>query len=389
MDQFWQAAANFMNSNGLAGRAAVAPVEFAELFPIESGYANVAAADAERIDALVLHKGRYRELDRHFTRAAIARLHPSFANEVFIVLTANCAVLDGTNPHVGHMQAIRLWASSEDSIAPQSESGKRMPAAYVGRGQILAETAFGHLMILAAADRSITPHIIRDGYFDRGLTHFIQRSLRPGMVYVDVGANMGVYAVLAASCVGEGGRVVAIEAIPRLAEMVSDNLAMNGFLARSRVLPFAAANQNCEMTIYEFDRIQGHNTLLPEVAKIGEDTYLDKPKPLTVQAKRLSDLLAKTAVERPNLIKIDVEGYELEVLKGARDFLAAGKRPDLILEWHPEFMIRSGAPEELYATLAKDLGYSIHRIGPDGQTRPIEFLELMSLEHSDIVAQVE
>jgi FkbM family methyltransferase len=212
--------------------------------------------------------------------------------------------------------------------------------------------------------------------------------LQPGMVYLDVGANMGVYALVAAACVGRNGRVIAIEAIPRLARMVSDNLSMNGFFPISTVLPVAAANTDEELTIYEFDRMQGGNTLLVDIARTAESTYSETAKPLQVRARRLSDMFAEGLFDRPDFIKIDVEGFELEVLRGAKTLIVEHK-PSLMLEWHPSFMLETGIAERLYEMLTVELGYSVYRIEPDGQTRPIEFPELMSLEHSDIFARFD
>lgn len=387
MDQFWRAVADFLGSNGFSGRTVVAPIEMSEIFSVDRAYGNVAVADATQIDALVLHKGRYRELDPNFIRAALARLHPGFANEVFIVLTVDGPVLDAGARHLGAIKDMQSWAASgEAKTSPAARA--RMNATYVGDGQVLAETSLGHLVVLAAGDRSITPHIIRDGYFDIGMTKFFQHQLRPGMTYLDVGANMGIYAVIAASCVGRNGKIVAIEAIPRLAKMVSDNLTMNGFVTISTVLPVAAANTDGELTIYEFDRLQGGNTMLAGVAQSAADFYNVTATPLQVRARRLSDMFAEGLFPRPDFIKIDVEGFEMEVLLGARTLLAEHK-PSLALEWHPSFMLEAGLAERMYELLTVELGYSVYRIEQDGQTRPIEFPELMTLDHSDIFVRFD
>lgn len=391
MDEFWQAVADYINAKGLPPDQIVGPVDLTAICPIGHGYINVGPADVDRIQVLAIHKGRYRELAPDFLRAALARLRPTFANEVFIVFTADDPALAFNNQHLGAMRRFKEWsvsgnasdAVSADAPAPETGRHTRMPAVYIGNDQVLAQTASGQLVVLAANDRSITPHIIRDGYFDAGLTSFLQRTLRPGMVFVDVGANMGVYALVAAAAVGHTGRVIAIEAIPRLAQMVSDNLVMNGFLKTARVLPVAAANEEGELTIYEFDRLQGGNTMLADVAHDAEKLYSVNAKPLTVRAVPLSILFEREALPAPNLIKIDVEGFELQVLLGARSLIAKHK-PHLIMEWHPTFMVEAETPERLYEILTKELGYTIQRIEQDGRARPIDFVELMSAEHSDI-----
>ncbi len=388
MDQFWHAVADFLNANGFSGRKVAAPIEMNEIFSVNRAYGNLSTGDATEMDALVLHKGRFRELEPNFLRGALARLHPGFANEVFIVLTADGPALDAEARHLGAINDIQAWAASEEAKTPPARRA-RMNATYVGGGQVLAETSLGHFMVLSGADRSITPHIIRDGYFDLGMTKFFQHQLRPGMVYVDVGANMGVYAVVAAGCVGRNGRVVAIEAIPWLARMVSDNLTMNGFQSISTVLPVAAANIDGELTIYEFDRFQGSNTMRADIVQSAETRYHVTATPLQVRARRLSDMFAEGLFPRPDLIKIDVEGFEMEVVLGARALFVEHK-PSLVMEWHPSFfMTEDGLAERLYELLTVELGYSVYRIEQDGQTRPIELPELMSLDHSDIFARFD
>jgi FkbM family methyltransferase len=381
MDRFWQDTADFVTARGLVGGGMVAPVEFAPAIPVDIGYANVDPSEAEQIKALVLHKGRYEELDRGFMRMALQRLRPVFANEVFIVLAEVGEPLPDSNPHIARLREIRTWIARGETA---ERAKRRMPATYIGDDLVLAETIHGHLMVLPAGDRLITPHIIRDGYFDFGLTRFLERSLRPGMIFVDVGANIGVYALLAAGLVGAAGRVIAIEPLPRLQTVLVDNFSMNGFSDRSRVLPFAAAETPGELTLYDFSRHAGGSTVVARNAQIAEARFLDTPRPLVVQAEPLSRLLRDADVSRADLIKLDVEGFEWEVLQGARDFLAAQSDINLLVEWHVDFLPED-RQELLYAMLV-DLHCRIERVEPDGSTVPVGFDELRRAAHADILA---
>ncbi len=276
------------------------------------------------------------------------------------------------------------WAASRREAAQQPK--QRMAATYLGNDTVLAETIHGHLMVLPAGDRAITPHIIRDGYFDLGMTRFLERFLRPGMIFVDVGANIGVYALLAAGAVGAGGRVIAIEALPRLHTFLTDNFSMNGFLIRAQLLPFAAADQAGELTFYDFARYNGGSTAVAEVAQRAEKRLLDAPRQIQVPARTLSALMREADATRADLIKIDVEGFEWEVLQGARDFLATQENIHLVLEWHSEFMSLE-RQDVLYRTLTKELGCHLELVEPDGSTRPVGFDELCGIVHADLVAR--
>src|ERR1700760_3264255 len=196
MDQYWQDVADFLGHESVAGETTVAPAEFSAAIPIGFSYRNASPADASGIKTVVLHKGRYKELDRGFMKQALATLHPIFANEVFVILSDSGNALPKDHPHTGALSAIRAWADgqpapSEMLPAEYMPRGRIVPT-YVGTDTVLGETLQGHLMVMPSADRAITPHMIRDGYFDLKISQFLERFIRPGMTYVDVGANIDI-----------------------------------------------------------------------------------------------------------------------------------------------------------------------------------------------------
>jgi FkbM family methyltransferase len=262
---------------------------------------------------------------------------------------------------------------------------RRMAATYMGNGIALAETIHGDLILPPAGDRALTPHMIRNGYFDLSVTRFLERSLRPGITFVDVGANVGVYALLAARYVGATGRVIAIEALPRLQTILIDSFSMNGFLDRVRVLLFAAADQPGELEFFDFARYDGASTAVARVAQLKEQRLLDTPRRYLVASQPLSTLLREANVTRADLIKIDVEGFEWEVPQGAREFLSAQQRIGLILEWHNEF-VPAARQERVHAMLVEELLCRIERIEPDGSTAPVDLGALRRAHHADVFA---
>ncbi len=380
MDRFWDAAADFLKTEGRT--QVVAPPGMHALHPLMAAYANVAREDAPRADALVLHKGLYRELAPDFLCAALARLHPAFANEVFIILTPGGA-LAPDHPHAGDLPAIRDWAQTAAPAQRLPQRTGRMAPVYLGKGQVLCETAGGHLMVLAADDRSITPCMLRDGYFDAGITLFLTRVLRPGMSFLDAGANMGVYAVLAAGAIGPRGRLLAVEANPDLAELVQANFLINGLQGYCRVAATALAGEAGERVLHCFARLKGSSTLLPHIAAQALEQLNEKAIPITVPARPLA-MVAQEADLVPDWIKMDIEGAEAEVLRASRAWLLQ-HRPSLLLEWNRGAI--NGQEDAFLRLLTDELRYDLQRIGPDGQTVPVTAEELMRLQHCDLAAR--
>ena len=173
-----------------------------------------------------------------------------------------------------------------------------------------------------------------------GLTTTLLRVLHPGEIFVDVGANVGYYTVLASRVVGAGGLVVAIEPAVRNLCLLSRHLRLNN--CRNVSIITAACAQN--LNVYRFspgaDYAQGH--LLapgPSQPAVGGGVVV-------VPAVTIDVVMARTAL-RPHVIKIDVEGAELEVLRGAHATLTAC-HPTILLSVHSE-SLRTRCVEHLRA----------------------------------------
>lgn len=386
-DPFWQAAAAHVTGLGLKGGAVFAAIGFESLLP---GCRTIHDAPAGEVPAaLVLHKGRLEEVPADLLHAALDTHVTSFANEVFLVLSASGEPIAPDNPHGISPEALLAAladAHRDNTIGGVRLAPRRMAASYVGAGRVLLETAFGHLMLVDGADTGIVPHLVRDGWFDRNLTTVIGNLLPPGGTFVDVGANFGTYTVFAAAKVGPRGTVFAIEPSPDIFPLLFESVAMNGFEARSTMLRCAAGAKRGEAVLHQFAHRKGGNTLLPHIADAARERYGETVTTAKVATRTLDDIMAEHNPDRINLIKIDVEGSEAAVLAGARDTLWA-YRPRLVIEWNNHFFTgRPDAAEALYTLITRDLRYSLHRIEPGATTRPIARAELMQGFH-DLVAE--
>jgi FkbM family methyltransferase len=170
---------------------------------------------------------------------------------------------------------------------------------------------------LAPADNKVDFDIWYKGRLEEGEERrFLAASLGPGDVFVDIGANIGLYPVALLAAV-PGLRAVTFEPLDRLRARQERNLALNDLRERADVRPEAVGPAG-SMTLHE-SRNAGRSSLLPfEGARPGR----------TVTVRPLADLLAGL---RPAAIKIDVEGFEAEALMPYFDEMAPALWPSAIV----------------------------------------------------------
>ena len=137
--------------------------------------------------------------------------------------------------------------------------------------------------------------------------------LEEGMVFLDVGAHIGKYAVRAAVKVGDSGRVVAVEPDRDNFQLLVKNIALNG-LRNCIPLRIAAYSSEGEITLFKGPSSAEHSTS----EDFGKGSY-------KVRARVLDNVLKEIGVAGLDLIKIDVEGAEIDVLRGLEGTLRKGK----------------------------------------------------------------
>lgn len=146
--------------------------------------------------------------------------------------------------------------------------------------------------------------------------------LEPGAVFYDVGSNIGFFAMIAARLVGASGRVYAFEPVPANAECIRANARRN-HLANLEVVQAAVGSTTGTARL--------HLTRHPGGATLSEDLPTDCTSAIDVPLISLDDLVKAQRAEPPTVVKIDVEGFELDVLAGMEHLLDA-YRPVVIFE---------------------------------------------------------
>jgi FkbM family methyltransferase len=210
--------------------------------------------------------------------------------------------------------------------------------------EYVARTRFGKRLSGNTRDM-VQQYIYYFGLWEAEMTWWLGGQLRRGDTFVDVGANIGYYALLGSALVGPQGQVVAVEASPSIARTLQENVRLNGG-SNVRIVNCAASDRPGKL---EFFRGPEHNS--------GQSSMLQHEGSQAegaVDALPLSDILRREELEQCRVIKIDVEGAEWAVLQGLAPHLKRCRRElQLLVEIHPQYLgeqgIRPGAIIELLA----------------------------------------
>jgi FkbM family methyltransferase len=193
------------------------------------------------------------------------------------------------------------------------------------------------LVFLANPTIPVDWHITFFGTYEPEIRTIFRAVLQSGGICVDIGANVGWHTLLMASLVGANGRVLAVEANPAMLKRLQDNLGANR-LSQVEVVPFAMTEAEGEVEFYApdaSDPVSGTGRV------IGTPSEATAGQTIRVQGRRLDTIIAATQIERLDLIKIDVEGFELPVLRSGEEAIAKF-RPHVVFEYNSEYAHRGG-----------------------------------------------
>lgn len=199
-------------------------------------------------------------------------------------------------------------------------------------------------------DRDVYWDYLNGDYLDPLLSQVLKYHLKPGSVFLDIGANNGFFSLLASPLVGTNGIVYAFEPSVQTFERMKNNINLNNF-KNIKSFNLALGNQSGIGTFYDFGRRDGSNSLVK----------MRSGQPKKVNMNTLDNVLDEYRV-KPDFVKIDVEGFEKEVLDGGRESILNSSHMILVLEYNRHILRKKG---ELYSTvinLLVEYGFEIHEM---------------------------
>ncbi|WP_326610869.1 FkbM family methyltransferase [Streptomyces scopuliridis] len=196
------------------------------------------------------------------------------------------------------------------------------------------------------------------GVWEPHMTRWLQSRLGPGDTFIDVGANIGYYSVLASGLVGDEGQVVAIEASPDFHRKLLQQVQLNE-CGNVRAVNAAVSDSHRTLTfVLASSANMGANSIVPYDGP-AESSF-------EIEAVPLMELLGPDEIARARVIKIDVEGAEGPVVRGMVPILDK-LRPDveITIEVTPDRMAQLGDSAEELLTTMRDHGFNVYRLAND------------------------
>lgn len=204
------------------------------------------------------------------------------------------------------------------------------------------------------------------GYHEFREFLFLHRFLKPDMVFIDAGANQGEYSLFAAKRL-VNGIVMSFEPLTSVREMLSMNIALNGF-QNIKVFDCGLSNKDDSLLLYEsIGDNEGLGTLYP-----GNMSGMSS---VEVRLKTLDEVFESSRLERLDFIKMDIEGAELNALQGASKVIQKC-RPTLMVEINESSYRSAGYKIEDIQNLLKSWNYSAYSIERRGKLKRQDQLPL-------------
>jgi len=194
-------------------------------------------------------------------------------------------------------------------------------------------TIQGHKMFLAPKGRYPSPDMVMDRY-EMATTKLFRQIIKPGMVVVDIGANIGYFTLLAAELVGSSGRVLAFEPESENYSLLQTNIQLNTF-SNIRPIEAAVSNESGSTQLFLSAMDNGSHSIYGAAARGVSGSR-------SVATTTLDTYLEMEGWPNVDLVKIDVEGAETKVLDGMQSLCDRSHDLNLIIEYCPALIRAAG-----------------------------------------------
>jgi FkbM family methyltransferase len=245
---------------------------------------------------------------------------------------------------------------------------ERQPmTATINNDLALARLFTGHKIFVNPKDLSMAPHLMLDGVWENHITRVVGKLLKRDCVFLDLGAGFGYYSLIAATQIHSSPdhiRIHSFEPNPLLASIIAKNIEINGL------------DRLCKINSLGVSNTDGIETLRYCVSHLGSSSFSPNYKPseiateCKVRTTTVDSYCVKNGLNKVDLIKIDIEGYEHKAINGMSQTITNNPQLKIIATINT----KGSNFGQLFNTLRADFSH-ISYIDSVGELEPIEKLE--------------
>ncbi len=307
----------------------------------------------------------------------------SLQDEVTALRVAVVNQSDGIGRLQDEVTALRVAVNQSDGIGRLQDEVTALRACVeillqrftfpVGGGMLAAYNRYGYLM-LPITDLANVGYLVNGVLPEQGSLSVLEKLLAPGDIFVDLGANVGLFTLAGARCVGATGHVHAVEPAPNLVAALGSLVTINQIASFVTIHSVAAGAKEGSAELF-LAQTSGHNSLFAEKEGLAAVKVFLAP---------LDALITPGSVV--SLIKIDVEGAELQALAGMVRVIAENPRIVILIEFCPSIIHRSGGTPDGWVAAVRSMGLDILEINETvGTLAPLRAQGLDELVWTNLV----
>lgn len=307
-----------------------------------------------------LHQGI--QVSRESIREEVLRSQESVRGEMLHLQESIAAELQAAMNE--SREAIRIMAEVYahnaidrlDRLEQLATVSARRVAVRSDQDRVLVKTEVGYVLC-AASDHAVLAGLLDTGDLERGTRLLIERLIRCGDVFVDVGAHLGLLSLAAARAMHGKGRIFAFEPFPETRAMLKRSIWINDFAEMIEVFEAAVSNHDGDAKLF-VGATSGHHSIFPLELPSGQEKTVIDVCTVTLDSALPPGL-------KVDLLKIDAEGAELDIIEGARALLSRSPDIAMIVELGPAHLRRVGNTLDQWLGTFAEFGFVYRAIDPD------------------------
>jgi len=278
----------------------------------------------------------------------------------------------GATPNVIDLTArvIDLTAQVKELSVEWSQPQGFVPV-YVGRERLLVRTQSGQLLMCNSQDIQLTPELLYRRVWEPALTAFYTQNIKAGMKYLEIGANIGYFTVLASALVGHTGRVHAFEPETTAFDLLKVNCRLNHYSYLCELSQLALSDAEGPRTLHRFDHNFGSSSLSELPEKLLAE-FCEEPSLQSVECTTLDTYYRNRDIVF-DFVKVDAEGAEPLIFSGAQDFLCRCTHNTTIfaVEFNPQAIKGLGQDGTQFVDRLLQSGFFVWQLSDKGEMRRV------------------